>query len=126
MEEPENGIHPANLPAILRLVEDLAVDPDYEPDEDHPFRQVIVNTHSPGVVQLCDLQDLLLAEVNAFQTAEGVVSRALSLLPYRGTWRALPGAATFSEADMVPYLAAPQSAQLHLPLDLGLPLGKAV
>src|SRR5262249_34537689 len=30
MEEPENGIHPANLEAMVRLVEDLAVDP-YEP-----------------------------------------------------------------------------------------------
>jgi hypothetical protein len=49
MEEPENGIHPANLPAILSLVQDLAVDPSLEPDEDNPFRQIIINTHSPGL-----------------------------------------------------------------------------
>lgn len=118
MEEPENGIHPANLPAMVELVRDLAVDPYAAPDEDNPFRQVIVNTHSPGVVQLCKADDLLLAEVRARRTTDGGIARALKLLPFRGSWRAEPGEPTFSEADVVAFLAAPPGAQLRLPLDM--------
>ncbi|MEH1011648.1 AAA family ATPase [Micromonospora sp. CPCC 206060] len=118
MEEPENGIHPANLSAMLDLVRDLAVDPLGSPGETNPFRQVIVNTHSPWVVQLCDPADLLLADVRPRPGPDGTVIRSLSLLPYRDSWRALPGQPTFSEADVVAYLAAPPDAQLRLPFDL--------
>jgi predicted ATPase len=117
MEEPENGIHPANLPAILHLVQDLAVDSMEAPDESNTFRQVIVNTHAPGVVQLCNPQDLLLADVRSHRTPEGYVTRALSLLPFKGSWRATGSGLTFSEADIVAYLAAPAGAQLRLPWD---------
>jgi predicted ATPase len=118
MEEPENGIHPANLPAMLTLVRDLAVDPNDAPDATNPLRQVIVNTHAPGVVQLCDQEDLLLAEIRSQHTPEGSVARALSLLPYRGSWRAATTEPSFSMADIVPYLAAPADAQLRLPLEM--------
>ena len=118
MEEPENGIHPANLPAIVELVQDLAVDADTAPDESNPFRQVIVNTHAPGVVQLCSPDDLLLADVRTMRTANGSTARALSLSPFRGSWRADAGSPTFSEADIVAYLAAPPGAQLSLPYDI--------
>lgn len=118
MEEPENGIHPANLPAMVDLVRDLAVDPNDAPDDDNPFRQVIVNTHSPGVVQLCKSDDLLLAEVRSRRTTDGGIARALSLLPFRGSWRSKRGEPTFSEADVVAFLTAPPGAQLRLPLDM--------
>lgn len=42
-------------------------------------------------------------------------ARALSLVPFRQSWRARPGARSFTEADIVPYLAAPAGAQLSLP-----------
>ncbi|BCB82632.1 AAA family ATPase [Phytohabitans flavus] len=118
MEEPENGIHPANLPAMVGLVQDLAIDPGYEPDETNPFRQVIVNTHSPGVVQLCRQSDLLLAESRPSKTPSGRITHALSLVPFRGSWRAETARSTFSEADVVAYLAAPPGAQTRLPLEL--------
>lgn len=119
MEEPENGIHPANLPAMLRLVQDLAVDPKYSPDDDNPLRQVIINTHSPGVVQLCATGDLLYARVKAARTSEGHQVRALSVSPFRDSWRASARPAdNFSEADVLAYLTAPVGAQLHLPLGL--------
>ncbi len=118
MEEPENGIHPANLPAILDLVRDLAVDPFDAPGSDNPFRQVIVNTHAPGVVQRCDGADLLLAELIPHQLADGRRVRALALVPFRDSWRAGPGVRTFSEADVLAYLAEPPDAQLKLPLGL--------
>jgi hypothetical protein len=52
MEEPENGIHPANAGAMVSLVRDLAVDQFEEPGPDNTIRQAIVNTHSPAVVRL--------------------------------------------------------------------------
>ncbi len=118
MEEPENGIHPANLAAMVELVQDLAVDPKRAPDYTNPFRQVIVNTHSPGVVQLCKPADLLLAEVKPRIGPNGEVARALSLLPFRDSWRAEPGQPAFSESDIIAYLAAPPGAQLRLPMDM--------
>ncbi|WP_326640971.1 AAA family ATPase [Streptosporangium sp. NBC_01755] len=118
MEEPENGIHPANLPAMVDLVRDLAVDPRETPDAANPFRQVIINTHAPGVVQLCDPADLLLAEGRLLRNPDGVVTSALSLTPFSGSWRAVAGEPSFSEADVVAYLVAPPGAQLRLPLDI--------
>ncbi|GGL97352.1 MULTISPECIES: AAA family ATPase [Micromonospora] len=118
MEEPENGIHPANVPAMLDLVRDLAVDPRRAPGGDNPFRQVIVNTHSPWLVRLCDPADLLLADVRPRPGPTGQVTRSLALLPFHGTWRAAADTATFSKADVLAYLAAPVGAQLSLPLDI--------
>jgi predicted ATPase len=106
MEEPENGIHPANLAAMLQLVQDLAVDPSEPPDAGNPFRQVIANTHSSGVVQLCDPQDLLLAEAIPHRTPDGLTARALALFPFIDSWRAAGARPTFSEVDVMAYLAA--------------------
>ncbi|TDB96254.1 chromosome segregation protein SMC [Micromonospora fluostatini] len=118
MEEPENGIHPANLPAMLNLVRDLAVDPSEAPGGNNPFRQVIVNTHSPWLVQLCDPADLLLADVRRHGGLRGKAVQSLALLPFHDTWRAAASQATFSMADVLAYLAAPVGAQLRLPLDI--------
>src|SRR5262249_23318040 len=50
LEEPENGIHPERIPAMLRLLQDIAVNVEEPVSPDNPLRQVIVNTHSPAVV----------------------------------------------------------------------------
>ena len=118
MEEPENGIHPANLPAIIELVQDLAIDAQREPGQDNPFRQVLINTHSPSVVQLCNPNDLLLAGTRMVEHSDTKRARALSLLPFRESWRAPYSYSWFTEADIVAYLTAPPGAQLTLPLDL--------
>lgn len=46
-EEPENGIHPFRLKAMVELLNDLSIDFN---DIDMPLRQVLVNTHSPVLV----------------------------------------------------------------------------
>lgn len=46
-EEPENGIHPARIGQMMDLLSQLAYTPDY-PEE---LRQVVVNTHSPKVME---------------------------------------------------------------------------
>ncbi|MGI4875736.1 MAG: AAA family ATPase [Janthinobacterium lividum] len=47
-EEPENGIHPARLHEMTDLLLELSVD---FTEAGTPLRQVIINTHSPGLVK---------------------------------------------------------------------------
>lgn len=61
LEEPENGIHPGRIPAIIRLLEDIACDVSEPVGADNPLRQVIINTHSPAVVQQVPDDSLLVA-----------------------------------------------------------------
>jgi hypothetical protein len=63
LEEPENGIHPERIPAMLRLLQDIATDVNEPVGPDNPLRQVIVNTHSPAVVSQVDDGSLLVAEL---------------------------------------------------------------
>jgi predicted ATPase len=117
MEEPENGIHPANLPAMVQLMQDLAVDPSVPVGQDNPFRQVIINTHSPGVVQLIPPDDLLFADSRPVEPNQ---APSLRLRPIRGTWRndaESDAGAWVGKADLVEYLTAPPGAQLTLDLD---------
>ena len=79
LEEPENGIHPERIPAILRLLKDIAVDVNEPVGPDNPLRQVVINTHSPVVVQQVEDSALLAAEL----IGDGVAFSCLS-----DTWRA--------------------------------------
>lgn len=63
LEEPENGIHPERIPKILELLQDIATDVEEPVDQDNPLRQVIINTHSPAVVQQIPEDSLLVAEL---------------------------------------------------------------
>ncbi len=86
LEEPENGIHPARIPAMIRLLQDIACDTSEPVDSDNPLRQVIVNTHSPAVVQQVPEDTLLVAQpremIESGQRFSGV---DFSCLP--DTWR---------------------------------------
>lgn len=62
-EEPENGIHPQRITAILELLQDIAVDTTEKVSVDNPLRQVIINTHSPGVVSLVPADSLVVADL---------------------------------------------------------------
>ncbi|HEX7278693.1 MAG TPA: AAA family ATPase [Solirubrobacterales bacterium] len=115
MEEPENGIHPANIKAMLDLLQDLAVDPDEAPGPDNPVRQVIVNTHSPVVVQVINPRDLLFASGRPIEFEDGSIHSALELRPMRGSWRAeAKDARPIGKADLIPYLTTPAEQQLSL------------
>lgn len=60
-EEPENGIHPARIKDMVCLLKDLSVSFN---DKDTPLRQVIVNTHSPLLVnEVFQLPDKPLATI---------------------------------------------------------------
>ncbi len=52
-EEPENGIHPYRLRAMMLLLRDLSTDfahPTNYVAAEAPLRQLLVNTHSPGLL----------------------------------------------------------------------------
>lgn len=117
MEEPENGIHPARMAAMVELVRDLAVDPTEPPGPDNPFRQVIVNTHSPAFVQLQHPEDLLFATTATVSSQYGPIE-TLRLLPLVNTWRQDGEQAAVGIADIIAYLTAPADAQLTLESEL--------
>jgi len=86
LEEPENGVHPERIPAILGLLRSISTDPQETVDEDNPLRQVIVNTHSPLVVAQVNDDELLVAE--SLQTLAG--SRTFAKVAFHAlpdTWR---------------------------------------
>jgi len=113
MEEPENGIHPARIEAMVDLVRGLSVDPTYEPGPDNPLRQVITNTHSPYFVAFQNSDDLLLATPTAIRR-EGRICTTLRLAPMIGSWRAKTAEYTVSKAAIVDYLRQPPGAQMEL------------
>ena len=88
LEEPENGIHPTRIETMMRLLLDIAVDPSFPVAEDNPLRQVIVNTHSPGIVKASPVESLIVAEtarVRDRSTGEVVTAARFRAMP--GTWR---------------------------------------
>ena len=84
LEEPENGMHPLRISAVIELLEELAVDVGEPIDADNPLRQVIINTHSPSVVA-CVPDDALLVADAGRGSASQVSQLSIRHLPR--TWR---------------------------------------
>lgn len=116
MEEPENGIHPAKIQAMVRLLRSMAVNPQEAPGPGNAMRQVIVNTHSPYFVVLQDDDELLVATPVTVRRGDEVV-RTMRLLPRRGTWRAIGDGFAGSRASIVDYLQFPENAKQQPMLD---------
>ena len=116
LEEPENGIHPAKIEAMLGLLRSLSqpeepeepekknysdpwfwlesIDPIEPIDPIGPksgrLRQVLVNTHSPYLVEEVLRRapdDVLCAVLWARQDPDGRRSSSASFHPLAGTWR---------------------------------------
>lgn len=103
LEEPENGIHPDRIPAMIQLLRDLAVDVEKEAGADNPMRQVIVNTHSPGVVNCVPEDTLVMADATE-RIQNGRRDRPLTLRGVPKTWREPADA---SLIPLIPYLTPP-------------------
>lgn len=89
MEEPENGMHPSRVPALVGLLRDFAVDPELACDADNPLRQVVLNTHSPDIVRQLEPDEVLFVD-----TLRGQKDVAAIIRPVKGGWR--------SDMDAVP------------------------
>jgi predicted ATPase len=113
MEEPENGIHPAKIGAMVELLRDLAVDPSEAPGLDNPLRQVIVNTHSPRFVALQQPDDVLLALPRTINIG-GAPVVTLSLVPMWDTWRSASHQYAVSVGMIGDYLTQPDDAPMML------------
>jgi predicted ATPase len=86
LEEPENGIHPERIPAMVRLLEDIAVDPQHAVGPDNPFRQVVINTHSPVVIRSVNRPDHFYIDEQVIGRGEST-GRVASVRVFKNTWR---------------------------------------
>lgn len=103
LEEPENGIHPERIPAMIRLLTDLAMDVDVPVGSDNPLRQVVVNTHSPVCAAEVPEDSLLSAEpVNVER--DGMILPTLQLSALSSTWRTEHGASEVKKGALLRYL----------------------
>jgi len=87
LEEPENGIHPGRIPAMLGLLQSIATNVERPIGSDNPLRQVIVNTHSPAVVQQVPDDSLVVAEPRQTIGADGRRFMRVDFGGLEGTWR---------------------------------------
>lgn len=85
-EEPENGIHPERLPSIIRLLQEIAVNPLEPADETNPLRQVIINTHSPSIVLQVPEESLLIAR-GVDDLSTDPPGRTFQVVCLDNTWR---------------------------------------
>ena len=106
LEEPENGIHPSRIPAMLSLLESIAVNSLEAADSlDNPLRQVIINTHSPSVVSSLSSDTLIITR----QVRENG-STVAEFCCLEGTWRAkrevssIKSMRVISQSDLLVYL----------------------
>lgn len=116
MEEPENGIHPAKIAAMVDLLREIAVDADESISEENPLRQVIVATHSPVFVQMQNADDLVFA-MEATVRYNGLKMEVLRCKPLVNTWRAATNGGGVWLASILDYLTSPPGAQLRLSLE---------
>jgi len=119
LEEPENGISPLRIPAMIELLQDIATDVNEKVDAENPLRQVIVNTHSPAVVQQVPEDTLLVAEPRELICSGRRINGVrFSCLP--GTWRAgkLAGKVDICiMGDLLAYLNPALPPESHLDED---------
>lgn len=87
LEEPENGINPERMEAMIDLLYSLAADTKGSPDGENPLRQILINTHSPIVAKYVRKDDLLFARTSQFEDG-GQVAHGLALYCMEDSWRA--------------------------------------
>lgn len=115
MEEPENGIHPARMESMVKLLRNFPVNPHEKPDLDNPFRQIIVATHSPFFVLLQDEDDLLFATEARVRSPHGRPATTIRCRALTNTWRIDPSDDKgIGKRVILDYLEVPESAQLPL------------
>ena len=89
LEEPENGLHPSRIESAAWLLQGIALDTGFQDGEDNPLRQVIVSTHSPGIVRFSPADSVLMADVvDHFDSKLGGRTRTAHFRPLADSWRA--------------------------------------
>lgn len=115
LEEPENGIHPARIPHMLRLLKGIACDVTQPVDADNPLRQVIVNTHSPSLTMEVSPNDLVLAKSHDGYFDGGRMARGVGFYWLSKTWRAEADPMHVAPTgDILPYVNSVSPMQMDL------------
>ncbi|WP_271008267.1 AAA family ATPase [Paucibacter sp. B51] len=119
-EEPENGIHPAKMSAMLNLLKELAVDPCEETGDDNPMRQILIATHSPVLVKLEEPDDLIYTDVVKVRGPDGgKIASTIRCKSLEGSWRSTFGSSDCIEkGSIIAYLSLPPNSQISLDLDV--------
>ena len=104
--EPENGIHPARIPDVLELLQDIAADTRMPAGSDNPLRQVIVNTHSPAVFQQVPDDSVLFVKAVEVVDGAGRFSKSAQFSCLPDTWRTKgdEAASVVARGDLLAYL----------------------
>lgn len=115
LEEPENGVHPDRIPAMIRLLSDIAVDSALPIGTDNPMRQVIVNTHSPVVVRNVDPNDLIYMKEKRIIHGSNRARVAFATAP-SGTWRTSGSSpsSTTPGGDLTSYYQGAEDSQMRI------------
>lgn len=130
LEEPENGIHPQRVPAILDLLYRIAVDSAYPVDAENPLRQIVITTHSPLVAGKVEDGDLVFVQSKK-TTIDGKRVSAVEFQGIPGSWRDKTEMAKIPRGRVLAYLrgvANPpvemsgRSVEKSLGVQLNLPL----
>uniref|UniRef100_UPI001F14D262 AAA family ATPase n=1 Tax=Xanthomonas axonopodis TaxID=53413 RepID=UPI001F14D262 len=116
-EEPENGIHPARVSAMLDLLKELSVDPSEEVSESNSMRQIVVATHSPVLVSMEEPNDLIFADVVKVRGPNGMPATTIRCKCLRESWRFSEGEGNaIDRASIISYLELPPDRQISLNL----------
>ncbi len=113
-EEPENGIHPAKMDAMLALLKDLAVDPFSPVSDTNPMRQILIATHSPVLVRLETPDDLIYADLVKVRGPTGKPTATVRCKSLRESWRVRAGGDFVDKGSIISYLTLPQNSQIDL------------
>jgi len=103
LEEPENGIHPQRVNAMLELLYRISTDAEHPIGPDNPLRQVIISTHSPGVVKFLDSDDVLFAVSSSSRVGDKKI-RSVSFPGLPGSWRARISGRSIPDGIAISYL----------------------
>lgn len=117
-EEPENGIHPAKMDAMLGLLKEMAVDPSQPVGEDNTLRQILIATHSPVLVKLEAPDDLIFADVVKVRGPDGKPASTIRCKSLRDTWRYKSGSDSIEKGSIIAYLTLPPDTQIAMDFDL--------
>ncbi|WP_375419312.1 AAA family ATPase [uncultured Hymenobacter sp.] len=121
LEEPENGIHPARIAAMLDLLRDIVTDTEEKVEEGVKLRQVIINTHSPAVVNSLPADTLVIAIRVKDTDSQGQLSNQVHFAAVPETWRTkmdepaesvtLDKLLAYLSPDGEPYPAPPEAVE---------------
>ena len=120
LEDPEDGLHPERIPALVALLRKAAVDTSRAAGAANPMRQVLISTRSPRLVRELLPDELVFVEPMEVERG-GALSRIGVLRAAAGSWReALRGGAAPRDdparMSTAP-LAADRRGQVTLPFN---------